>query len=293
MTKTEKPQTISLAREADGTIQLTFTIIKAEIEKKMAEVAAAMGQTIEVPGFRKGKAPLKRVLNHIPREQLIERSLRDILPKYFSDAIEKHKLKPAMYPKFELVSAEEGKDWQVRAITCEVPEIELNDYKKEVRGTLAAKNIWSPKKGDQDKRALTVEEKEQLTLKTLLEKIKVIIPHVLIEEEVDAKLASLLSRLETLGLSLESYLASIKKNPQMLRDEYIAQAKENLQLELILNAIAQKEKVEIPDQEVDELIKAAQGDPNFGKSLDEAQQKSTVRSILRKRKVLSMLSDLG
>ncbi len=293
MAGTKKQQTVSLAREEDGTIQLTFTIIRNEVEKKLAEVASDMGQKMEVPGFRKGKAPLERIMNQIPREQLIEQGLRDILPKYFSDAVKKYKLKPAMYPKFELISAEEGKDWQIRAITCEIPEIKLNDYKKEVQGVLAAQNIWTPKEGDKDKKELTQEEKEQLVLKTLLDKTNVTIPHVLIDEEVDAKLANLLNRLETLGLSLENYLTSIKKNPQTLRDEYATQAKETLQLELLLDHIAQKEAIEITDQEVEDFIKAAQGDPNFGKTLSKDQQKNAIRSILRKRGVLAKLSSLG
>jgi len=293
--RAQKSQSISLAREDDGTIQLTFTIPWVEIESRMTEVATQMGEKIEVAGFRKGKAPLERVINQIPRDQLVERTLREILPKYFSEAINKHKLNPAMYPRFELISAENDKDWQVRAITCEIPDINLPDYKKEVKGAIASKNIWTPKKGEkaQEKKELTNEEKEQIALKTLLEKTQITIPNVLVEQEVDAKLASLLERLETLGISLENYLASTGKDPKTLREEYASQAKETLKLELLLNTISQEEKVEVSDEEVSEFITAAKADPNFGKSLDETQQKNVVRSVLRKRKVLSMLSNLG
>ncbi len=293
--KNKQPETILLAREGDGTIQLTFTIPWSEINSKMTTVAADMAQNIEVPGFRKGKAPLKQVLDKIPREHLVEHTLQEILPKYFSQAIETHNIKPAMYPKFELISAENEKDWQIRAITAEIPDIKLTDYKKEITGAIAAKKIWTPQKGEKkdDKKTLSQEEKEQIALNTLLEKAEITIPHVLVEQEVDAKLAGLLERLETLGLSLESYLASTGKNPQELREEYSAQAKETLKLELILNFVAQNEKVEITDEEVNAFIKAAEADPNFGKNMDKSQQESIVRSVLRKRKVLSMLANLG
>ncbi len=293
--KSKNPESISLAREDDGTIQLTFTIPWLEVNSKMTTVAAELAQNIEVPGFRKGKAPLEQAINKIPREHLIEHTLQEILPKYFSEAVEIYKIKPAMYPKFELISAENEKDWQIRAITAEIPDIKLVDYKNEITGAIAAKNIWTPKKGEKkdSQKTLSQEEKEQIALSTLLEKSEITIPHILVEQEVDAKLASLLERLETLGLSLDNYLASIGKNPQGLREEYTAQAKETLKLELILNYVAQKEKVEISDKEVNAFIEAAEADPNFGKNLDKSQQKNVVRSVLRKRKVLSTLANLG
>src|SRR5258706_424878 len=81
-------------------------------------------------------------------------------------------------------------------------------------------------------------EKEQIVLKTLIDNIKVSIPKLLIDDEVNHRLSDLLARIEKLGLNLDSYLASVGKTPQSLREEYERQVKDGVSLELILNKIA-------------------------------------------------------
>src|SRR4030043_356465 len=122
----------------------------------------------------------------------------------FSD-IKKYMITPAIYPKIELISAEEEKDWQIRAITCELPDVDLGNYKRELSDKKKTSVIWTPGKDKKDDtNTPTREEKEQEVIKTLLENIKVNISKVLIDEEVNSRLSKLLERIEKLGLSLES-----------------------------------------------------------------------------------------
>jgi len=48
----------------------------------------------------------------------------------------------------------------------------------------------------------------------LLRNIKIEIPKLLIEEEVNTRLSQLLERIEKLGLDLEKYLQTIGKQPR-------------------------------------------------------------------------------
>lgn len=288
--------TIPMSKSEDGTIKFTFTISWKELKNTQRRVAESMKGNIEVPGFRKGKAPLQKVIQHIPDDTLTERALQQILPQYFEKAIRQHKVQPAIYPKFSLIKAQEGEDWQIEAKTTEVPEVKLGEYKKEIKGAATAKNIWTPEKGidkkPKENKEPSRQEKEQIVLEAITKIANVKIPQMLIDQEVDTKLSALLGRIENLGLSLESYLASTGKNAQTLRQEYQKQAEQTLKLELILNKIAQEEKVEASEEEMDEFIKAAQADPNIGDRLKDPAQKQIVASILRKRKVLDNLVSL-
>jgi len=85
------------------------------------------GRLVEVKRMDIFLLTVKKVVEKIPQNQLIETSLGKILPKLFGESIKEHKLKPATYPKFELVKANENEDWQIRAVSCEIPEIDLEN----------------------------------------------------------------------------------------------------------------------------------------------------------------------
>lgn len=267
-----------IAREEDGNIQITFTIPFVLIEHAKEEAILEMAGEVDVAGFRKGKAPLEKVKEKINENKLIEHALGHILPKALSESITTHKLKPAIYPKYELISAKENETWQIRAITCELPKIELGNYKKA---------IIVP--GKDPAKTPTPEEKENVVIKTLLETIKIKIPRILIEEEVSGRLSSLLSRLEKLGLALESYLTSMGKTVEVLKFEYETQAKEAISLDLILNKIAETENLKVNEKDIEGALKVAQ---NTNPDEDVEGRKRLLTSILKRRQALSYLVSL-
>lgn len=268
--------TSTVAKESDGNVQIVFTIPYETIKHAQEETLIEMGKDITVPGFRKGKAPIGKVKEKISQNTLIEHSLSHVLPKALSDAISEHKVKIAIYPKFELVSADEGKDWQIKAITCELPEIKLpSNLKEKVAGEIRSISI---------KDKPTREQKETVVIKYLTENIKFEIPKVLIDEEVNSRLTSWLARIEKLGLALESYLASIGKNTETIRAEYQAQAKEAIALDLILSKIVEEEKISVTEKEIADSMAAAEAKP---------ENKQMIESILKKRMALELLTNLA
>lgn len=266
--------TNSLATLDDGVIQITFTIPTSIMEKEEKEVLAELAKTMIIKGFRKGKAPIELVKEKVDPSDLIQKCLNKILPQTYTDAIMEHKLKPATYPKFELIS--QSPNWQVRAILAQIPDFELGEYEKAIGAALRSGSL---------KKELPKEEKEQIVMKTLLEVIKVKIPKMLIEDEVNLRLSDLLTRIEKLGLNLESYLGSVGKTPQSLRSEYEKQVDEGISLELILNKIADTKNIDVTDKEVDNAIKTANAP-------ETVAEKHLVRSVLRRRAVLDQLTML-
>lgn len=296
MTDTKKANnkikpTSTIARSDDGSIQITFTIPYSEIKENRLKATEELGKEMEIPGFRKGKAPTDKVIDSVDQNKLLEKTLAHILPKLLSDVITKNKLKPAIYPKFELIKANENEDWQIRAKTCELPEVKLGDYKKVIKDNIAPSKIWTPGKDKKDKE-LTNAEKEQLVLKALIESVEIDIPNMLIDEEANLKLSSLLQRIEKLGLNLDSYLASIGKTAESLRKEYKEQAKNGLVVDILLTKIAESESLTVNQKDIDAAITAAKADPNVASDIDSPQRKQFIESILRRRRALSFLVSL-
>lgn len=273
--------TSTVAKEDSGNIQITFTIPYSQISQAQEKVVEEYAKEAEIPGFRKGNAPIEKVKEKIPASSLTEKALARILPEALSSAINENKIRPGVYPKFELIKANQNEPWEVRAVTCELPSVILPDYAKLIREGI----IKTPKE-------ISKEEKEQKVVKVLLDSIKINIPKLLISEEVDARLSSLLQRIEKLGLSLEGYLGSIGKTPEKLRQEYEIQAKNTITIELILNEVIKEQKIDVSEKEVDETIKAASADAKLAESLNTPEQRRFIQSILTRRSALDYLISL-
>ena len=121
---------------------------------------------------------------------------------------------------------------------------------------------------------------------------KVKIPKILVSEDVESRLSQLLGRLEKLGLDLESYLASIQKTPQTLREEYEKQSQESLSIDLILNKISEIEKTEVTEDEIKSAVSAYSSDDKTMEILAKPEQQILIRSVLRRRKTLENLISL-
>lgn len=283
-----------IAKEDNGNIQITFTIPFSMVEKAQGETVAEMAKDIEIPGFRKGSAPLSKVREKISQTTLIEHSLTHILPQALATAVKEENLRLAIYPKFELISAKDNEPWQVRGTTCELPEINLGDYKEKIKGDARASNLWVPGKNEQKKEP-SKEDKEQVVIKALLDSVKLTIPKILIEEEVSSRLSNLLARLEKLGLALESYLNSIGKTVNSIRAEYEVQAKDAIALDLILSKIAESENLKVNQAEIDAALNMSTSttNPKVESNEDIESRKRLIESILKRRQALDFLISLA
>ena len=280
-----------LAREDDGTIQLTLTIPQTEVKKTEQEVLVELAKTIEIPGFRRGHAPADQVKASISAQTILEKILSRVLPGAFQKAIGEHEIHPILSPRFELIKAPlrqgseeqagEG-DWQVRAITCEAPEVELGDYKKELED---AKRTSSQSSSAQAQK--TPADRENLVIETLLKTSNVTIPRPLIEEEVNHRLSDLVEETQKLGLTIEQYLSSTGKTVESIRSEYARQSEDQIKIMLLLSHIADAQGIQISDADVEKTAKDT-GQKSAGSELTNAQ-KEVIRAVLKRRGALDKL----
>lgn len=86
-------------------------------------------QHINIPGFRRGKAPRNIVERHVGKERIISEALETLLPSAFSQAISDNKLDILTQPKVDDYEYEVGKDVKVKATIELKPEVTLDKYK--------------------------------------------------------------------------------------------------------------------------------------------------------------------
>jgi len=277
----------------DGTIELAITVPWKRVHNSYQKTLTDLTQKSQLKGFRKGKAPKKIVEEQLGKSAIYEEVLKTLVPHVYVEAVKEQKIKPIVNPQIKVISLEEKKDWQIQATTCELPQVKLEDYKGEVKKALAAEKIWVPGKDEEKTKTdqTTQEQRMQKVFATLLKTVKVQIPAILIQQEVERMLSRLIDQTSRLGLTVEQYLASIGKTSDQLRTEYRQQAEESLKLELVLSKIADDQKVEIKEEEVEKMIKATP-DEKTRKGLDTPAQRAYIRQLLRKRAVVDFLSKL-
>jgi FKBP-type peptidyl-prolyl cis-trans isomerase (trigger factor) len=275
-------QTAALTREQDGTIKLVITLPWPQVEKTREEVIEATTKSANLAGFRKGKAPKKLVEENVDPAKVQEEVLKKLLPAAYVEAVKEHDLRPVMNPKIHVEKLEEGQDWSFTAITCEAPEIKLNDYKKKVQDITAKSKIVVPGKEPQEPNFDEV-------MKAVIENTEATIPAILIEQEADRLLSQTLDEIKRLGLTLDQYLSSTGKNPETLRAEYAQKAQNDMKLEFVLQKIAETEKIAVEDKEIEEAIAKAK-DPQERQNLEA--NRYLLASILRQQKTLDFLKNL-
>lgn len=91
--------------------------IKQRIEQRLNEI----GQQVKLPGFRPGKVPL-----NVLRQRYGGSVMGEVLERAVNDgsnqAMREHKLRPALQPKVEIVSFNEGKDLEYKLAVEVLPE---------------------------------------------------------------------------------------------------------------------------------------------------------------------------
>lgn len=274
--------TSQIKRQEDGTIELTVTVAWAEIAQAKKDVISEHAKESDIAGFRKGMAPIDLVEKNLDKGHVKEDILRKILPTAYAEAVKSNAINPIISPRIHVQKIEDTKDWEFIAQTCEMPKIDLGNYKDEVQKITAKGKIVIPGK---EKQTVSFEE----IAKALLSSVKLTIPKVILEQEVERLLAQTLDEIKRLGLTLDQYLASTGKNIEALRADYAIKAESDVKIEFILGQIANEQNIKVEEIEIEEAIKAAKTEEER-KNL--SNNKYLVASIIRQQKTLDFLRNL-
>lgn len=116
--------------------KLPENIVKVEIEVPAKDAvdyynnaAKKLAQYVNIPGFRKGKAPRNIVEQHIGEERIKHEALESALPKLFAEVIKSNNFDIVTQPYVESYDYKIGEDMKITAKIELRPEVTLGDYK--------------------------------------------------------------------------------------------------------------------------------------------------------------------
>lgn len=113
--------------ENEATLKITApaAVVNDGFKKAVAKIA----NNVNIPGFRKGKAPRNIIEMHYGKEAVKQEAFEIVANKAYSDALDQEKLIPVSDPKVEESTFEEGKDMELTIKVTLKPEPVLGEYK--------------------------------------------------------------------------------------------------------------------------------------------------------------------
>ena len=403
-------------------VTLHIEVPAKEASKAAAAACKQLANRVNIPGFRKGKAPRMVLESFLGKDAVKQEVFEAIANKAYSDALKEKDIVPVTEPEINVISDEKGKDVVFEATLTKKPEVKLGEYKgiKVVKDTVNitdedvakelvnlqkqhAKLVVAPegteianddfavidfkgtvdgvafeggegksyplqigsgsfipgfeeqliglKAGDEKDVKVTFPEdyfekklagkeavfavkvedvkrselpalndefakeagkfdtidqlKEDIrkrlvskaslaalqkfnseVIKTAVNRAEVDIPQVMIDEKIDQMIEELSMKLETQHMNLEDYLKYMHQDKDKLKEQYAAPAKENVKMDLVLEAIAKAENIEVKDIDLQaEIITMAQ---NFG-----ADPKEVYKIITKEGRVPMLIQSVG
>ena len=116
--------------------KLPENVVKVDIEVPAKDAvnyynnaAKRLAQFVNIPGFRKGKAPRNVLEQHIGEERIKHEALENALPRIFADVVKENDFDVVAQPYVESYTFNVGEDLKISAKIELRPEVTLGEYK--------------------------------------------------------------------------------------------------------------------------------------------------------------------
>ena len=116
--------------EKANEIKLEITVEAEKFENAMKRVYFQNAKYFNIPGFRKGKAPMNIVEKYYGAQIFYEDAFNDVATEAYDEALKENKIEAVSRPEVDIIQMEKGKDLIFTAIVQTKPEVELGKYKE-------------------------------------------------------------------------------------------------------------------------------------------------------------------
>lgn len=264
--------------------EMKFEIPKDRVKQTFDEVYQDIAKSAKIKGFRQGKVP-RHILEKSYAKEAQEEMIRKIIPEAYTEGLTKEKLSPIDMPQIEDVNYKDG----IVTFTAKLelkPEINVKDYKgikvkrkdssvteEEITKTLDyfkqgqgadkkveindafAKGLGYPSLEDfkkslvrqmeMDKDRQNRADVENQLIETLFKSTKFDVPSSLVQKQLARRIEEQAHQLTHQGVPA----AEAKKSVEASKAELEKQVEKDIKVYLILDKIAQEEKMEIKEGE--------------------------------------------
>ncbi|WP_407306813.1 trigger factor [Desulfosporosinus sp. SB140] len=155
---------VSVENVEKNVVALEVTVEAEKFVNAVNQAAKSLAKRVNVPGFRKGKAPRRMVELHVGKAALYDEALDHVIGPAYAQAVAESGINPVDRPDVELVQIEEGKELIFKAKVVVRPEVVLGEYKglhiEQDAATVTEEQVMEELKGRQQQHArlLTLED---------------------------------------------------------------------------------------------------------------------------------------
>lgn len=121
-----EPLTITTSPREDRQLDLTIKLGPERTEEALHRAARQVAQKVNIPGFRRGKAPYVTVLRHFGREALLNEILDDLGQEVYQEALTTEKIEPFAQAQVHDIEVDPP---TFKLVVPLQPEIDLDDYR--------------------------------------------------------------------------------------------------------------------------------------------------------------------
>lgn len=158
---------VKMEKIENNVVKLEITVECAKFNEAMKKAFAKNAKKFNIPGFRKGKAPMNIIKKYYGEGVFYEDAINFCCDDTYPGVLKEKNIKPVDYPKIDIVQIGEEKDFIYTAAVTVMPEVELGEYKgvevKKNTYKVEDKEIEEELKKSQEKNA-RIETKENGTI---------------------------------------------------------------------------------------------------------------------------------
>lgn len=120
---------VNMEKVETNVIKLEVTVEAEKFNEALKKSYKKNVKRFNIPGFRKGKAPMAIIKQYYGVEALYEDAINFCCEDTYPKALEENNINPVDYPEIDVVEIGEGKDFVYTAKVVVKPEVELGEYK--------------------------------------------------------------------------------------------------------------------------------------------------------------------
>ena len=120
---------ITVEKIASNKVKLSFDIDAAKFDEAMTKAYIKVRGQVNIPGFRKGKAPRKMIENMYGEGIFYDEAFELIFDEVYGPAVEENKVEVVDRPEIDIKQIGSGKNLQFDCEVFVVPEVTLGEYK--------------------------------------------------------------------------------------------------------------------------------------------------------------------
>ncbi len=288
---------------------IPLTLAWKTVEPVYQQTLKTMAKKVKSAGFRQGKVPTKLAEEIIGISNIIEETVNKLLPAAYQDILKTHKLEPLTRPEFLPKKLTMGEDWELEVHIAQKPEVTVKGYEKLAKkGKTEGEKEWqnhqtehaehqkTQKLSEAEAATQTESEHKDMQLRFIFRELvtglKPIIPELLVKEETRAELEKLVKSLNQLKMTLDDYLTRRQMSFEQLSGEVATQVIGQLQLEFILQALAEDTKFAMVEADFETHLNKIEDEKTRAKYEKDPEYRAYLTRVVAREKVVDHLLSL-